>query len=181
MPFQDRDQPHPASVQKRVCLGKIVSPHGVKGLVKILPYGDDPALLETAPVYTSENGHETIKISLKNAMGKFILAAIFGVNDRNEAEALEKCSLYVPRETLPEITDNNTYYYEDLIGLQALDTQGEVVGKVVAVDNFGAGELLEIKPLSGSLYYIPFTNDYVPDVNLENRTVTIIPLVMDQD
>ena len=174
MPFRDQGQP-----PKRICLGKIAGVHGVKGLVKILPFGEDPALLENGPLYTSEDGQTSLTLHLKNAIGKFILASVKGVETREQAEALGKCSLYVPRETLPEIEDDDGFYYEDLIGLKALDKDGNHIGKVIAVDDFGAGDLLDIQPLSGKSFYVPFRPEYVLSTDLEAGTITIIPLEME--
>jgi 16S rRNA processing protein RimM len=146
---------------KRICIGKITSAHGVKGLVKILPYGEDTGLLEHA---------EGFKITLKNPMGKFILAEIEGVSDRDAAEALRNTELFIARDKLPEIKDADTFYYEDLLGLKAVDEDGSEIGKITAIENFGAGELLEIRLTSGQDVLVPFTGEYVPEVN---ETVTI--------
>ncbi|MEZ5813244.1 MAG: ribosome maturation factor RimM [Alphaproteobacteria bacterium] len=146
---------------KRICIGKITSAHGVKGLVKILPYGEDTGLLEQA---------EGFKITLKNPMGKFILAEIEGVSDRDAAETLRNTELFIARDKLPEIKDADTFYYEDLVGLKAVDEDGSEIGKITAIENFGAGELLEIRLTSGQEVLVPFTGEYVPEVT---ETVTI--------
>lgn len=135
-----------------LCIGKIAAPHGVKGLVKILPYGDDVSLLVQV---------ESHKITLKNPMGKYILAQIEGVDSREDAERVSGTELFISRDKLPEIEDDDTYYIEDLIGLKAVDESGEEIGKVIAVHNFGAGDLLEIKPLSGAAFLMPFSNETV--------------------
>ena len=161
---------------KRICLGKIVSAHGIRGLVKILPFGDsDPYLIEElGPVYISANGAETLSISMKNSAGnKYWLAAVDGVTERNGAEALRGTELYIPRERLPELDDPNTYYTEDLVGLRVLDTSGAVIGSVATVSNFGAGDLLEIQPIAGEAYYLPMTTAFVPAIDLSGGTVTI--------
>lgn len=159
MPFQNQDQP-----EKRIVLGKIHAPHGVKGLVKILPFGDDPALLEHV---------ENFKVTLKNPQGKYYLAQIEGVNDRDAAEALKGTELFISRDKLPEIEDENTFYFEDLVGLTTVDENGKETGKVIAVHNFGAGDLLEIQPLSGESYMLPFTDENVGDVDLPGKRVFI--------
>lgn len=166
---------------KRICLGKIAGVHGVKGLVKFFPYGEDPTLLQTASaIYTSETGSETVKITLKNPQGKFILAAIDGVNSREDAQSLGWRELYISRDDLPEPEDGS-FYYEDLKGLKVLDKTGTHIGKVINVDDFGAGDLLEIQPLSGKTYYVPFVDQYVLNTNLKDGTITIIPLIMDDE
>lgn len=157
MSFQNQDQP-----EKRICIGRFASAHGVKGLVKILPYGEDLSLLEQVEGY---------KITLKNPQGKFMLAQVEGVNDRDAAEALRGIELFITRDKLPEIEDDGSYYYEDLIGLTALDEHEEEIGKVIAVHNFGAGDLLEIQPTGGTSYMIIFNDENVPEVRLDKGEV----------
>lgn len=147
---------------KRVCLGKIAQAHGIKGLVKLFPYGQDPALLE-GEVFTAEDGGETLTITLKNPLGKFILAEIEGCNDRDKAEALKGTELWVSRETLPDL-DEGEFYIEDLIGLTAVDENGAAVGTITAVENYGAGDLLEIKPPTGQSFLLPLTDDTVTEI-----------------
>ena len=162
-------------MSKRVCLGKITSAHGVKGLVKILPFGEDPTLIETlGPAFISEDGSETVVVQFKNkAGGKYILASVEGCNDRNEAEELRGTELWYDRSLLPDTdTDEGEFYYEDLVGL-AIVEDGQEIGKVIAVDDFGAGDLLEIKPKSGSDFYLPYGDDYVVNVDLEAGVITV--------
>ncbi len=161
--------------KKRTCLGKIVAAHGVKGFVKIKPFGEDPFLMEElGSAFTSEDGDETLDIFLKSSTGKYILAEVEGCTDRNRAEELRGTELFYDRDLLPETdTEEGEFYHDDLIGLKAVDEKGAEVGKIIAVENFGAGDLLEIKPANGEAFYVPFNDDYVPDVNLESGIVTI--------
>lgn len=156
---------------KRICIGKITSTHGVKGLVKILPYCEDINLLN-GTLFTDETGNKTLNITLKNPSGKYILASIDGVTNKEDAQEI-KASLYIARNTLPEIDNDDEYYIEDLKGLTTLNANDEETGKVIALQNFGAGDLLEIKPKSGPSYFIPFQDEYVIEVNLENKTITL--------
>ncbi len=158
--------------QKRICIGKISSAHGVKGLVKILPFCEDINLLN-GKLFTSEQGHETLNVTLKNSAGKFILAQIDGITNPEDAKAL-KCSLYVPREALPEIEDEDSFYIEDMIGLSVLNDEGQNIGTLIAVENFGAGDLLEVKPKSGAAYFVPFQSAFVGNIDIENNTITLL-------
>jgi len=158
---------------KRLPLAKIASPHGVKGLVKIFPYGEDLELLESLEVFA---GDKPVKITLKNALGKFILAEIDIIQSREDAEKWSGTELFVYQDALPEIEEDDTFYYHDLIGLKALNEAGEEIGAVIAVDNFGAGDLLEIRKNTGEKFLLPFTNDYVPDVDMDKGCVTIIEM-----
>lgn len=159
---------------KRITLARIAGPHGVRGLIKILPFGEDVSLLETCDVFTGEN--KPIKITLKNAAGKFILAEADIIKTREDAEKAKGIELQIDQSALPVIEEDGTYYYHDLIGLKAIGEDGEEIGKVIAVDNYGAGDLLEIRKTTGEKFLLPFTDDYVPDVNLEQKTLTIIPM-----
>jgi len=161
MSFQNQDQPDSSDQRGRICIGRIAAAHGVKGLVKLLPYGDDPALLEQVKEF---------KITLKNGLGKYILAEIEGIHDRNAAENIKGTELFINRDKLPEIEDDDIFYYEDLVGLQTVDEAGNPNGKVKAVLNFGAGELLEVRLKNGQEILIPFTDEYVPNVS---DTITI--------
>lgn len=155
----------------RICIGKIATTHGIKGLVKIFPYAEDPSLIESAQqVFTSETGDETLKITLKNPQGKFILAAIEGITTPEDAAQYKNCELYISRECLPDIKDEESYYYHDLIGLQAISMTGETIGEVIAIDNFGAGDLLEIK-ISSISTYIPYACS--ESVDLDNKTISL--------
>lgn len=154
---------HPPS-SKRVCLGVIAQAHGVKGLVKIVPYADDPTLIERV---------EEFDITLKNSLGKYILAEIDGITSREQVDAIKGTELFIDRDQLPE-PDAGEYYIEDLVGMKAVNQAGKDAGIVIAVHNFGAGDLLEIKPNSGEPYLVPFTDEHVPEVN--DDSVTVIPM-----
>lgn len=157
---------------QRIQLGKIATAHGIKGLVKVLVYATDPALLNGA-LYTGETGNDSLTVTMKNSMGKYWLAAIDGVNDRNAAELLRGKGLWAERDTLPA-PDEDEVYYDDLIGMNVQTAQGDPVGTVIAVDNFGAGDLLEIKPTDGgAAFYLPFAEQYVLETDLETKTITV--------
>ena len=158
---------------QRIPLAKIASPHGVKGLVKIFPFGEDIELLESMDVYADDT---PVKITLKNALGKFILAEIDIVQSREDAEKWSGTELCVDQDALPAIDEDDTYYYHDLIGLKATDETGQEIGSVIAVDNYGAGDLLEIRKNSGEKFLLPFTDDHVPAVDIKAGTVIIIPM-----
>jgi 16S rRNA processing protein RimM len=164
--FQDQDQ-----TASRVCLGKIVAAHGVKGLVKILPFGDEPELIGSLkPAYTSETGSDTLSIKLKNKLGRYILAEIGGVTERNGAEAIRGTELYFEREAMPA-PEEGSFYYGDLVGLNVVDEKDALIGTVIAVANFGAGDLIEIRPVSGTAFYVPFHNNYIESTDLEAKKI----------
>ncbi len=159
---------------KRTCLGKIVSAHGVKGLVKIKPFGQDPSLIESlGAAFTSEDGDETLTVLLKNGLGKYILAEIEGSADRNSAEALRGTELFYERALLADAPEDS-FYYDDLVGLKVME-DGKEIGKVIAVDNFGAGDLIEIKRTRGEEdFYLPFKDEYVPEVDIDGGYIKVV-------
>lgn len=161
----DQNQPPSSDKDKRVCLGVIAQAHGVRGLVKIVPYCEDIGLLEQAIGFD---------ITLKNPLGKYMLAEIAGVSSREDVEAIKGEELFISRDLLPE-PDEGEYYVEDLVGLKALNAAGKDAGVIIAVHNFGAGDLLEIKPPTGEAYLVPFNDDHVPEVSADS--VTVIPMI----
>lgn len=155
-------------------MAEIVGVHGIRGMVKLKVFSDAPeGLPGYAPLCDSE-GNPFAVLSVKQHGGVW-LAELEGVADRTAAEKLRGTKLYFPREKLPEIRDTNTYYHADLIGLAAQFPDGRDMGRIVAVANFGAGDLLEIKPPQGNSFYVPFTNRNVPEINLENKLAVIDP------
>jgi len=156
---------------KRICIGKVSSAHGIKGLVKVLPYCEDLSLLN-GKLFTKEIGNETITITLKNSSGKYILAEIEGIQTREQAEII-KCPLFVSRDTLPEVDSKDEFYIEDLIGLTAKTPDNEIIGLIQTIQDFGAGDLLEIKPRSGESYFVPFQDEFIQEISLDNKEITI--------
>lgn len=158
----------------RITLAKIAGPHGIKGLIKVFPFGEDVRLLESLDVYTEDG--VPIKITLKNNLGKFILAEADTIKTREDAEAAKGLELQVDKGALPEIDEDDSFYYHDLVGLKARNENGDEIGTVISVDNYGAGDLLEIREKSGEKYLLPFIDNYVPDVNIKDGYVTIRPM-----
>ncbi len=152
---------------KRILIAEITTAHGIKGFVKVRSYAEDENLLEEP--LADESG-KVFSLRLKNALKGDWVAQIEGVNDRNAAETLRGTKLYINRAALPD-TDEGEYYIEDLKGLRILDESGKEIGTLTGVENFGAGDLLDIKPMSGQSFYLPFTKDV--QVDLKGRTITI--------
>ena len=140
-----------------ILIGKIANVHGVKGLVKLLMRTDDYAVGDTAAFFTTEDGGDALSITLKSNHGKYVLAEIEGITTREAAEALKGTELYLPR--IEGVT-----YEDDLIGQEVFDENGKAVGTILSLDNFGASDLLEIKPTSGGeSFYVPYTKEYVSE------------------
>jgi len=155
-------------------MAEIVGVHGVKGMLTLKIFSAAPgALLDYMPLCDAA-GLRTFDFLTFQPHKNVYLATLDGVSDRTAAEKLRGVKLYMPRERLPKIKAKDAYYYTDLVGLTAKNPEGGVIGKIVQAANFGAGDLLEIKPLKGASYFLPFTRSIVPDVNVEKREATVI-------
>lgn len=158
----------------RILVARIGAPHGVRGEVRLTAFGDDPAaLIGYGPLATRDG--RTVRIAGLKAIGDRLVARLKGISDRNAAEALTNLDLYVDRAKLPPPEDEDTFYHADLIGLAAETLAGAPLGTIVAVPNFGAGDLLEIAPLRGATLLVPFTKVIVPTVDLAGRRVLVDP------
>jgi len=162
-------------MSERVLLGRITGAHGLKGEVKIATFTAEPEDVGAYGPLSNSDGSATVEIaSLRSAGGGTVIARIRGVSDRNEAECLRGTELFVDRALLPP-AEADEYYHSDLIGLAAITPEGEPLGEIIAVHNFGAGDLLELRPLSGrQSELIPFESEHVPKVDLEEGRITII-------
>jgi 16S rRNA processing protein RimM len=158
----------------RVLLGEIGAAQGLKGEVRIRSYTAEPAAIARYGALEDEQGRA---VEIENVRGtpKALIARIKGVTTREGAEALNRTKLYVERARLPERGEEE-WYHAELIGLAAIGQQGETIGTVVAIHNFGAGDLIEIKPAKGgATVLVPFTRDTVPEVDVEGGHLTLTP------
>lgn len=163
---------------RRILLGQITGAHGIRGDIIVRTFTADPDGIAAYGDLTDKNGLQPLSLKIVRATDKGIVARVKGVSDRNGAEALKGRELYVLRSQLPDASDAE-YYHADLIGLAAVTEDGTAFGKVVAVQNFGAGDLLEIRTRDGrDSEFIPFTNACVPIVDIKAQTVTVVPPVM---
>jgi 16S rRNA processing protein RimM len=159
---------------KRVCVAQIGAAHGLKGEVRLQSFTEDPAAVAHYGPLESEDGSHSFEIeSLRPAKDHFI-AHFSGVNDRTAAEALRNLRLHVPRERLPKPAPGE-FYHADLIGLAVSDTRGEMLGEVIAIHNFGAGDLLEIRLQDSSTVMLPFTDVVVPTIDLDAGRIIVNP------
>lgn len=157
---------------KRILIGEITTVHGIKGYVKVRSYVDDETLLEGDHVYTSDTTNSTLKLTLKNALKGDWVAHVSGVNDRNLAETLRGTKLYVDRAALPD-TDDDEFYIEDLKGLRVIDNEARDIGIIEDIVNFGAGDLLDIKPPKGQNFYLSFQDETILKIDMDAKTITV--------
>ncbi|WP_373235780.1 ribosome maturation factor RimM [Cohaesibacter celericrescens] len=160
--------------EDKICIAQIGAAHGIRGEVRIKLFSDDPAsLTQYGPLQTAD-GSQRFKITSARASKTIYVCRIKGVSDRNDVEALNGTLLYVDRDQLPELEEEE-FYHSDLIGLEARLDTGDALGSIVAVHDFGAGELLDIAPKRGKGFYVPFTREAVPIIDLTGGFVTVVP------
>ena len=156
----------------RICVARIGAAHGVRGAVKLWTFTEDPlAVKRYGPLLTKDGGRQFEVTHAREAKGHLV-ATLKGVATREDAERLNGVELYVAREKLPA-TDEDEYYHADLIGLAAVNAADEPLGRVVAIHNFGAGDIIEIAPPHGPSMLLPFTNAVVPSVDLKGGRVIL--------
>lgn len=157
-----------------ILLGHISTAQGIRGEVVIKSYTDAPEDIAAYGPLLDETASRTFDVTVVRVAKKGVIARIAGITDRTAAEALRGTKLFIPRDRLPE-PEEDEVYHADLIGLEAVTADGEVVGEVVAVQNFGAGDLLEIR-LAGKrrTEFVPFDEHFVPEIDLEAGRVTVV-------
>lgn len=158
----------------RLLLGRIAGAHGIRGEVLIHAYTSAPEDIVAYGPLSDATARRSFEIAIVRTTPKGVVARIAGIADRNAAEALKGVELYVGRDRLPAAAEGE-FYHADLIGLAAVDPAGKAIGEIVAVQNYGAGDLLEIR-LAGSAKteLIPFTETAVPQIDIAARRVVVV-------
>lgn len=165
-----------------ILLGEIGTAHGIRGEVSIRTFTEEPADIAAYGPLCDKSGQRTFKIEALRVASKAVIARLQGVNDRTTAENLRNTGLYVKRSQLPEL-EPGAYYHEDLAGLAAVEPEGAMLGTVLCVVNFGAGDLVEIsRPGERDTLLVPFTKEAVPQVDLQMGRVTVVlPAFAEED
>ena len=157
----------------RVCLGQLGAAHGIRGEVRLHSFTSDPAAIANYGPLETEDGRVFEITSLRPAKDHFV-ATLAGIGDRNAAERLANIKLYVPRDRLPAPEQADEFYHADLIGLAVVDRAGEKLGTVIAIHNFGAGDLIEVRPdAGGNTELVPFDETHVPAVDVAAGRIVV--------
>jgi len=168
-------------VSARVCVARIGAAHGVRGAVRLWAFTEDPLAVTRYGPLTTKDGARQFEVTHAREAKDHLVATLKGIATREDAERLNGLELYIAREKLPD-TDDGEYYHADLIGLAAVNAANEPLGRVIAIHNFGAGDIIEIAPPQGATMLLPFTNAVVPTVDLANGRVVIeLPAEIDGD
>jgi 16S rRNA processing protein RimM len=161
-------------VSDRVCVGAIAGAFGVAGEVRLKSFCAEPeAMAAYGPLWT-EDGTRSFTVRLTRPVAGGLGARLAGVVTKEQADALRGTTLWADRARLPSLPDDE-FYHADLIGLAVQDTGGAVLGRVTAVHNHGAGDVLEIARPGGKTLLLPFTRAVVPTVDLTAGKIVADP------
>ena len=159
--------------ERLILVGRVAGAFGVKGEVRITSYTDDPTALLRYRDLRREDGTPGLTLTAGRQQKGAFVGRAKEIATREEAEALRGLQLYVPRDILPP-PDEDEFYLADLIDLAAVDPDGAEIGRIKSVQNFGAGDLLEIAPPSGPTWWLPFTKEAVPEVRIADGVVVAV-------
>jgi 16S rRNA processing protein RimM len=160
------------SATSQVCVGQFAGAHGVRGLVRLKPF---TAVADDATRYgavATEDGKRTFELELVGHAKGVLIVRIAGIADRDAAQALSGTRLFVDRARLPE-PDAEEFYHADLIGLAVETPDGAPLGTIRAVDDFGAGDVIELVLTDGRAVMVPFTRAVVPTIDVEARRCVV--------
>lgn len=151
-------------------IAKIVSAHGIKGAVRIKSFAANPLKIVEYKLYSSDHTKQ-LDLQIISSKGNTITAKIMGVDDRNHAESLVGCDLYICRDDLPSLEEEE-FYYADLIGIE-LYHQDVLYGKISAVNDYGAGAIIEVSKSESSgnnnQFLYPFKKEIFPEIDIKNK------------
>ena len=160
--------------ERRVTLCVIGAPHGVRGECRVKTYTADPlSITDYGPLFAAD-GRVFDIVSGRLLKDDMLVVKFEGMNDRDGVAAITNLELFVDREALPDTDDEDEFYYADLIGLDVVDGAGDAVGTLLAIHDFGAGDVLEIRPVEGGATWLqPFTKLAVPTINTGAKHIVI--------
>jgi len=156
----------------QICIARIGAAHGVRGAVRLWTFTEDPLAVKRYGPLATRDGTRQFEVTHAREAKGHLVATLKGVTTREDAERLNGVELYIAREKLP-VAGEDEYYHADLIGLAAVTSADQPLGRVIAIHNFGAGDIIEIAPPQGATMLLPFTNAVVPTVDLAAGRVVI--------
>ncbi len=161
-------------VESKVCVGVITGAHGVRGQLRVKSFTQEPRdIAAYGPLHDPE-GRRRLELQITGAAKGVLLARIAGIDDRDAAEALRGTELYVARDALPD-PDADEFYHADLIGAAAVLADGAPYGRVLALHDFGAGDMIEIEQADGGVIVLAFTRAVVPTIDLVAGRIVVNP------
>lgn len=157
-----------------VCVAVVAAAHGLRGAFKLRCFTERPEDVTAYGPLFDHNGRRLFELKVIGVASGGVLAQADPIKDRNAAEALRGTELFVPRSALPDLAPDE-FYYSDLEGMEALHPDGSHLGVVHSVDNFGAGDVIEVQAEDGRRIILPFTRQTVPDIDLKRRRLVVAP------
>jgi 16S rRNA processing protein RimM len=158
-----------------ILVGRVAGAFGVRGEVRITSFTAEPMALVDYRTLLREDGQPALTLTAGRAAKGGVVVRAKEIETREQAEAARGLRLYIPSAVLPE-PDEDEFYVADLIGMDVVSLEGDLLGKVRSVRDFGAGDLLEVAPVAGESWWLPFTKDAVPEVQMDaGRIVAVRP------
>src|ERR1700716_2681134 len=165
----------------QICVARIGAAHGGRGAVKLWTFTEDPLAVQAYGPLVTKDGARQFEVTHAREAKGHLVATLKGVATREDAERRNGIELCIARANLPA-TDADEYYHADLIGRDAVTPANAPLVRVIAIHNFGAGDIIEIAPPGGATMLLPFTNAVVPSVDLgAGRVVIELPDEVDGD
>jgi 16S rRNA processing protein RimM len=162
-------------VAERICVAQIGGAHGLRGEVKLKSFTADPKAVMNYGPLSSEDGSASFEIEAVRPAKGHLIARLRGIDDRDAAERLTHLKLFIARDRLPPPAADE-FYHADLIGLAAVTADGTEIGTVLAVHDFGAGDILELRPAAGgATILLPFTEAVVPRIDIAGGRIVVVP------
>jgi 16S rRNA processing protein RimM len=162
-----------AERSQRICVARLGAAHGVRGEIKLWSFTAEPAAVADYGPFEAADGR-VIEIETLRPARDFFVARVKGIADRDAAERLRNVELFVPRARLPATDDADEFYHADLIGLAVVDASGAPLGTVVALHNFGAGDIIEVRRADANdTVMLPFTQAAVPQIDFGGGRIVV--------
>ncbi len=157
----------------KLLMGIFGAAQGLTGEVRLQSYCENPLDINQYGALTSDTG-KVFELTHLRTTKNMLVARVKGISDRTAAEQLTNIALYIDRALLGEASDEDEYFHADLVGLNVMDENHERLGTVLALFNFGAGDMLEIRPVtSGKSVMLPFTKAAVPSINIIEQNIIV--------
>ena len=159
----------------RILLGEIVGAFGIRGQVRLKSYCELPEAIANYGLLTTGDGKKVLLENIRSTSNDQLVACVEGISNRRQAEGFRGVRLYADRSKFP-MPNEGEYYMADLLGLRAVDKDGNHMGRIIAVHNFGAGDIVDIElPKSSASVFVPFDRKSVVAVEVEKGTVVMDP------
>jgi 16S rRNA processing protein RimM len=157
-----------------ILVGRVAGAFGIKGEVRITSFTAEPLALVDYKTLLREDGSPALTLTGGRVAKGGVVARTKEIETREQAEAARGLQLFIPRALLPPPEDEDEFYIADLIGMTVVSGEGDLLGRIRSVRDFGAGDLLEVEPPAGESWWLPFTKDAVPELRLADRTIVAL-------